>query len=648
MRISGFVLLSAALVGLGPAVLAAPPVEAFGRLPTILQADLSPSGDQVVAVVHVNGAPMVGVLDARTGSWRTLQARKADDTRLRWCRFKSAHRILCGLEWTWSAGREPVRTARLLLLDLDGGRARTMTRTSDTYYRYSWDERLVSMLDDDPGGVLVQLGGESEDGGWSVFRMDVGTGDIRAHTRGMPDAVRLFADPAGSVRLMKGIHGNQLTWSIREGPSERWREIARYRPFGAEAVEFVGFGAKPTEFYTVRAHEGRDALWFEDRADPDQPRLLFSHPEVDVEAPVFWNDRLVGVAFQGERPEIHFVDDDARALFAKLKRIVPGAYPELIDESADGRRLLVRYSADRQPPVYWLVDRDTGKGSGVARAYPDLIPDALGVMNGVSYPARDGTRVPGYLTLPAGRKPTGLPLVVLPHDVLPYIVFPNGRICRDVWGFDFLQQFLVSRGYAVLQPEYRGSCGYGNAWHRAARQGWGALPYDDVVDGVRWAIERGIADPNRVAIVGRGHGGSLALLGAERDPELFRAAIAIGGVADLRVLLGYAAAHFTDGLYVLREIIGGNADGLIADSPSAHADRVRAPILLFHGTDDVEVPVNQSRLMSAALRRAGKDHELVVFPKETHEIDHEENRIEMLRRIEAFLARHLGSTEGEE
>jgi dipeptidyl aminopeptidase/acylaminoacyl peptidase len=347
---------------------------------------------------------------------------------------------------------------------------------------------------------------------------------------------------------------------------------------------------------------------------------------------VLWNSRLVGVAYDGERPEVHFLDGDARVLFANLKRILPGTFPQVLDQTADGRLLLVLAQADRQPPMYLLVDRTTGKASVLAATYPGIEPGQLAAMNAITYTARDGARIPGYLTLPPGRAATHLPLIVMPH---------GGPIARDVWGFDFLQQFLVSRGYAVLQMEFRGSSGYGDAWYGAAHQDWGGLTYDDVIDGVRWAIERKVADPRRVAIVGWSFGGYVALLGAARDSELFRCAVSIAGVSDLKRLLGYAS-NFTNRL-IVREQIGMDRDELMANSPRRLVDGVRIPVLMFHGTSDIQVPVDQGRLMSAALKRAGKPHELVEFDKESHQMDHEKNRTEMLRRIEAFLATHLGA-----
>lgn len=240
--------------------------------------------------------------------------------------------------------------------------------------------------------------------------------------------------------------------------------------------------------------------------------------------------------------------------------------------------------------------------------------------------------------MPPGAKAERLPLVVMPHDG------PSGR---DVWGFDYLQQFLVSRGYAVLQVEYRGSSGYGYEWLHAAHQDWGGATYDDVVDGVRWAVERRVADPRRVAILGAGFGGYLSLLGATRSPVLFRCAVSIGGISDLPRVVGYRY-HFTNGP-LLREQIGKDGRRLRSASPRYLAGEVRVPIQLFHGADDVRVEgcTEPADERGAPARRQGSRTRR-VREGDTRDRPRGEPHRDQWRRIETFLARHLGSTEGKE
>jgi dipeptidyl aminopeptidase/acylaminoacyl peptidase len=255
-------------------------------------------------------------------------------------------------------------------------------------------------------------------------------------------------------------------------------------------------------------------------------------------------------------------------------------------------------------------------------------------MRPVSYAARDGTRIPAYISAPSGRPGTHLPLIVMPH---------GGPIARDTWGYFFLSQFLVSRGYAVLQMNFRGSSGYGNDWFFAAHQDWGGLTYDDVVDGARWAIQQGLTDPERVCIVGWSFGGYLALLGAQRNPELFRCAVDIAGVSDL-VMLRDEGHIFLPASESRKRQIGIDRDKLERDSPRRHAADFKTPLLMLHGKMDAQAPFEHSDGMDTALKRAGKPHRFVVFPDADHQFSGVRDRATMLREIESFLGEHLPAT----
>ncbi len=254
-------------------------------------------------------------------------------------------------------------------------------------------------------------------------------------------------------------------------------------------------------------------------------------------------------------------------------------------------------------------------------------------MQPVHYPARDGTEIPGYLTLPRDSPKTHLPLIVMPH---------GGPISRDTWRYFFLREFLVSRGYAVLQMNFRGSSGYGDDWFFAAHQDWGGLTYDDVVDGARWAIQKEIADPKRVCIVGWSFGGYLALVGAQRNPDLFQCSVSIAGLSDLDLLIdeGY---HWLDHAVVKKQI-GTNSTKLNRDSPRKHAKEFQVPVLMIHGNRDAQAPYEQSTVMDSALTSAGKQHRLVTLPGADHQLSNESDRVTMFREVEQFLAKYLGPT----
>jgi dienelactone hydrolase len=215
----------------------------------------------------------------------------------------------------------------------------------------------------------------------------------------------------------------------------------------------------------------------------------------------------------------------------------------------------------------------------------------------------------------------------------------GGPVARDEWEYFFLREFLVSRGYAVLQMNFRGSSGYGSQWYFAAHQDWGGLTYDDIVDATRWAIEQQIADPARICIVGWSFGGYAALLGAQRNADLFRCSVDIAGVSDLGLLLD--EGHGFIGSEIERRQIGTDSAKLKRDSPRRHAAEFSVPVLMLHGTMDGQVPIEQSEVMDRALSRAGKAHRFVRVRDADHAFSEMKDRITMLQEIEQFLGEHL-------
>jgi dipeptidyl aminopeptidase/acylaminoacyl peptidase len=272
----------------------------------------------------------------------------------------------------------------------------------------------------------------------------------------------------------------------------------------------------------------------------------------------------------------------------------------------------------------------------VGDEYPALADAPLGEVRSLSYKARDGTSIPAYLTLPPGAAQKNLPLVVLPH---------GGPEARDEYEFQWWPQFLATRGYAVLQPQFRGSTGYGDAFRRAGYGQWGGLMQDDVTDGVKAMIEQGIADPKRVCIVGASYGGYAALAGAAFTPDLYRCAVSVSGVSDLPAMLGTERTQSGDesnSVAYWKESIGSPYDkNVIERSPARAAQQVRIPILLIHGLDDTVVPIAQSETMARELDKAGKPYSFVKLTGEDHWMSRAETRLEIMKEIEKFLGSNL-------
>jgi dipeptidyl aminopeptidase/acylaminoacyl peptidase len=284
--------------------------------------------------------------------------------------------------------------------------------------------------------------------------------------------------------------------------------------------------------------------------------------------------------------------------------------------------------------VYYFVDFSEGTADTVGEEYPALLDVKLGEMRAISYAARDGAMVPAYLTLPPGSDGKNLPLVVLPH---------GGPEARDDYAFDWWAQFLAVRGYAVLQPQFRGSTGFGRAWAAAGQKQWGGLMQDDVTDGVKAMIAQGVADSSRICIVGASYGGYAALAGAAFTPDLYRCAVSVNGVSNLVAMLGYQKEHSgaeSNQVAYWREHIGPSS-AAAGKSPSKAAAQIRVPVMIMHAVNDTVVPESQSKEMVRELEKLKKPVTFVSLAGEDHWLSQSGTRTQMLKELDRFLSAQL-------
>jgi dipeptidyl aminopeptidase/acylaminoacyl peptidase len=291
------------------------------------------------------------------------------------------------------------------------------------------------------------------------------------------------------------------------------------------------------------------------------------------------------------------------------------------------------------PPRYHLLDTVSGSLTELGRQDANLDESQLVHVQPVTVPGDGGIAIPGYLTLPPGSRPgQRLPAVVLPH---------GGPYARDRWGYDPLVQVIASRGYAVLQLNFRGSTGYGEQWRDAGHQAWGTIMHADITAGAHWLIEQGIADPARLGIVGWSYGGYAALTGVEKEPELYRCAVSIAGVSDMSQM-ALDDERFYGGKDSAGDAMGTDPVALRAESPLQHVERIRVPVLLVHGEDDYTVLADQSKAMDRALSKAGLRHELVLIKHGEHSLVRPEMRLTLYRRLIEFLRANLGPGQSRE
>jgi acetyl esterase/lipase len=324
-------------------------------------------------------------------------------------------------------------------------------------------------------------------------------------------------------------------------------------------------------------------------------------------------------------------------LMAKLVEAVPQKLPvgcrwSFVDFADDPRKMIVYTESATDSGSYYFIDFSTGDVKFMAENYPDLPVEWLTEKKPIDYLAADGLKIHAYLTLPPKREAKNLPLIVLPH---------GGPEARDYIDFDWQAQALASRGYAVLQPNFRGSSDYGAAFTNAGHGQWGRKMQTDLSDGVRELVKQGVVDPKRVAIVGASYGGYAALAGATLDAGVYRCAVSIAGVADLEYFTRFEKrkyGHMSSAAAYWKDYLG---DGSYADiSPLRQAAHAYCPILLIHGKDDTVVPFYQSEEMEKALKAAGKTVEFVPFEGQDHWELNEASRISMMKDIVAFLDKY--------
>jgi dipeptidyl aminopeptidase/acylaminoacyl peptidase len=379
------------------------------------------------------------------------------------------------------------------------------------------------------------------------------------------------------------------------------------------------------------------------RFDPEKKtlgELLAAHPQVDLAGGLVYDrtkERVVGVAYNADRPGVAWFDED----WARVAAMVDGALPNHFNvlSRTDGPRALVFSYSDTDPGAYYLLDVDKRKLEILVETRRAIKPDTMPTRQPVRYPARDGLEIPGWLTLPKGTDAKNLPLIVLVHGG-PWVHGAG-------WRWNSEAAFLGSLGYAVLEPEFRGSTGWGWKHYRASFKQWGRAMQDDLDDGMDWLVKQGTVDPKRACIMGASYGGYAVMMGLARDPDRWRCGIDVVGVTDINLMYDVAwsdIANSTFIKYTAKDMLGdqvADAAQLKATSPIAQAARVRSPVLMAYGANDRRVPLIHGEKMRDALRARDVPVEWVVYSGEGHGFLLEANRFDFYRRVELFLDKNL-------
>lgn len=605
---------------------------AFGARPGVEYASLSPDGTRLAFI-----APMAGqgtalyTIDTKSGAIpRRALIANGNPQRLRRCDWVSNARLVCRVYEIISGQQTDYHSwTRLVAVDAEGGHVKTIQSGVD----------VIDWLADTPNAILVARHGYK---GMGVDRVDTDTGIAKPGFGGTRDyAERVITDGYGNVRIMQmwhmlgatGMDSGRSTFVYLRPGSTDWETMGEY-----DGVKGEGFAPELIDHdqnaaYGLEKLQGRWAAYRMALDGSKRLDIVYARSDVDVDgfATIGRRARPVGVAYVTDRRHIYYFDPALQKLTVALAKALPGDPAiDIVDASLDEKRLLVLASRDDDAGTYYLYDRASRQLQRVIDTRPQLAGVTFAKPRHIRYPAADGTMIPAYLTLPSGGGERDLPTIVMPH---------GGPEARDEGGFDWLVQYFAARGFAVLQPEFRGSSGYGDDWLlEGGFKSW-RTAIGDICAGGRWMIAQGIASPRRIAIVGWSYGGYAALQSAIADPALFRAAVAVAPVTNLTALKNDAIDWSNH--HLLSQFIG---DGPNAHegSPAEHADRITVPVLMFHGEDDRNVVIEQSRLMDAKLKSAGKPHELVTWPKLDHQLEDSDARALLLRKSDAFLRSTMG------
>jgi len=632
---------------------------AFGARPSVANLSLSPDGQHVAYVVPTAGqGSVVYTLELIKGATphAALGANGQPD-RLGYCAWVSNARLVCivyGVITSDGGLLGPVPFSRIVAVNADGSNPKLLSTKADWYTRgfQMGGGNIIDWLPDEDGAALMtRVYLPNDHVGSHLGSSDLGVGvdwidTQKVLTRQIEaphlDAVEYISDGRGTVRIMglrsKSDGGRQDTgvtnYVYREQSSREWQKLANYNWVDRSGFKPYAVDRDRNVAYGFRKQDGRLALFAVALDGSLREELVYARPDVDVAdiIRIGRRQRVVGVSYITDARTGVYFDPEIQGVAAALSKALPGLpQVNIAGASTDENKLLVIAGSDQDPGVYYLFDRKAKQLQTFLVVRSALEGVKLASMKPVSYPARDGTLIPGYLTMPPGQENAkGLPAIVLPH---------GGPGARDEWGFDWLSQYYAARGYAVLQPNFRGSAGYGDAWFQ--ENGFRSWPtaIGDVLDGAHWLIAQGIADPAKLGIVGWSYGGYAALQSAVVEPTLFKAVVAIAPVTDLEALKEQHR-KWSDFNLVSDEV--GDGPHVREGSPAMNADKIKVPVLLFHGTLDRNVNILQSQEMASRLVKAGGRCELVTYNGLDHYLDDSSARTEMLRKSDAFLRQAMG------
>ena len=619
------------------------PTDIFGSPPLIADVKISPSGEKIAVYATLeNGDSAILVRDlSKNEPLRPIVSSDNKTLKLTGFSWFNEETILSRAWFAADYYSTKIDLTRLVKINVDGSGFKTLFKKrhfKDLPDNFPQRASIIDYLLNDDDHILVQIR-TSNYRYPDVVKLNIDKNSIRMVQKAKTHVRSWRTDKEGRVRVGNKYERDQeITSAIlfKDLSTNKFRTIWKFANLSEDSKAILGFGENPNKVWFEAYEDGRLAVFSTDLSKQNiEPSLVYSHPKKDVETRLRYKKGKkdpIGLYFRDEN--YHLVTwDEKEAKFEKsIYKLFPGKEVYFLSTSKNGNRYILFVEDTSTPGSFYLGDRKKGTLELIADSYPALIDVELPQKEELNYQARDGLEIEAFLTLPKGKK-KNLPTIIFPH---------GGPIAADgAEGFDYWTSFFANRGYAVLQMNFRGSTGYGYDFMKAGLGQWGGQMQDDIEDATKWAIDKGIADPKRICIVGGSYGGYAALMGAATS-DLYQCAVSFAGVTDLLYLLDESRRY--GGEEVLRIMLGDKSRSeLSATSPVNLTDQIKVPVLLVQGDDDSRVLLKHGQKMRDAMEDSGVNYIYIEQEDSDHFLTLKRNRLQFFKETEKFLKKHIGN-----